>query len=49
MISMYKCGCGGTGRAVQQRRQVVILQHLTTLIDSDYNGVRGGHLVKGGP
>ena len=46
-ISMYSVW-GGTGRAVQQRRQVVILQHLTMLMDSDCEQVCGGDLVKGG-
>ena len=45
-ISMYNVG--GTGRAVQQRRQVVILQDLTTLMDSDCNAVYGLLLVMWG-
>ena len=47
MISMYNVGGYGEGCATQ-RRQVVILQHLTTLMDSDCNGVCGGNLVMGG-
>ena len=38
MISMYNVGGHREGCATQ-RRQVVILQHLTTLMDSDSNGV----------
>ena len=46
-ISMYNvCGRHSEGCATQ--RQVVSLQHLTTLMDSDCNGVCGGDLVKGG-
>ena len=41
MISMYNGGVHRVGCATQ-RRQVVILQHLTTLMDSDCNGVCGG-------
>ena len=46
-ISMYSAGGHGEGCATQ-RRQVGILQHLTTLMDSDCNGVCGGDLIIGG-
>ena len=47
MISTHNVG-GGTGvGSTTQRRQVVILYHLTTLMDSDYNGVCGGNLIVG--
>ena len=49
MISMYNVSWGHREGCATQRRQVVIPQHLTTLMDSDYNGVSGGDLVKGGP
>ena len=45
-ISLYSAW-GGKGSAVQHRKQVVILQHPTTLMDSDCNGVCGRDLVKG--
>lgn len=38
----------GTGSAVQHRKQVVILQNLTSLMDSECGGVCGGCLVMGG-
>ena len=47
MISMYNVGGHREGCAIQ-RRQVVILQHLTMLMDSDCNGVCRWDLVKGG-
>ena len=39
-ISMYSVG--GDGEGCAKRRQVVILQHLATLIDSDCSGGWGG-------
>ena len=43
-------GHGGHGEGcARQRRQVVILQHLTTYMDSDCEQVCGGDLVKGEP
>ena len=33
--------------SITQRRQVVILQHLTMLMDSDCNGVCDGDLIMG--
>ena len=48
MISIHNIGGGEHGEGcTTQRRQVVILQHLTTLMDSDYNRVHGGDLLKG--
>ena len=47
MISMYNWWGHEEGCATH-RRQVVILQHLTTLMDSDRNGVFGGNLIIGG-
>ena len=47
-ISMYNV-CEGHGEGcATQRRQVVILQHLITQMDSDCEGVYGGGLVEGG-
>ena len=48
MISMYSVGGGHREGCATQRRQVVILQHLTTQMDHDCEGVCGGDLVKGG-
>ena len=48
MISMYNVGGEHREGCATQRRQVVILQHLTTLMDSDYNGVCRGGLGDGG-
>ena len=47
MISMYNVG-GFIEGCATQRRQVVILQHLAMLMDSDCNGVCGGDLIMGG-
>ena len=47
-ISIYNVGGGNRVGCTTQRRQVVILQYLTTLMDSDDNGVSGGTLVMGG-
>ena len=38
---------GIMGRTATQRRKVVTLQHLTTLMDSDSKGVCRGDLVMG--
>ena len=46
-ISMYNVG-GHREGCETQRRQVVSLQHLTTLMDSDCNGVCVGVLGEGG-
>ena len=46
-INMYSVGVHGEGCATQ-RRQVVILQHLTMLMDSDCERVCGGDLMKRG-
>ena len=48
MISMYSAWGHREGCATP-RRQAVILQHLTTLMDSDCEGVCGRDLVKGVP
>ena len=48
-ISMYSVCVGGDREGcATQRRQVVILQHLTNLMDSDCEGVCGGDLANGG-
>ena len=47
-ISTHNVGGGHGEGSTTQRRQVVILQHLTTLTDSDCNGVCGGDLIIGG-
>ena len=47
-ISLYRVGVGHGEGCATQRRQVVILQHLTMLMDSDCEWVCGGYLVKGG-
>ena len=44
---IYNVGRGAQGGLYKERRQVVILQYLTTLMDSDDNGVSGGTLVMG--
>ena len=49
MISMYNVGAGERGGFATERRQVVILQHLTMLMDSDCNGVCGGTWGSGEP
>ena len=49
MISMCSVWEGHGEGCTTQRRQVVILQHLTMLMDRDCNGVCWGDLVKGGP
>ena len=48
-ISMYSVGGGHGEGCGTQRRQVVILQHLTMLMDSDCSGVCGGDLGGGKP
>jgi len=52
IISMYNVGRGGGGAhredCATQSRRVVILQHPTTLMDSDCHGVCGGGLGEGG-
>ena len=48
-ISRHSVGGGGHREGcTTQRRQVVTLQHLTTLMDSDCKGVCGGDLIMGG-
>ena len=47
LISMYSVVGGGYGeRCTTQRRQVVIIQHLAMLMDSDCNGVCVWDLVR---
>ena len=47
-INMYSVGAGHGEGCATQKRQVMILQHLTMLMDSDCEWVCGGDLVKGG-
>ena len=47
-ISMYNVGGRHGESCTTQRLQVVILQHLPTLMDSDCHGVCWGDLVKAG-
>ena len=47
-ISMWNVGVGHREECATQRRQVVSLQHLTMLMDSDCNGVYGEDLGEGG-
>ena len=48
MISTYNVEGVHREGSIAQRRQVVTLQHLTTLMDSDCNGVCGEGLGEGG-
>ena len=49
MISTYNVGVEGHKEgSIAERRQVVTLYHLTTLMNSDCNGVCGGDLIMGG-
>lgn len=41
MISLHNVGWG-TGGCTTQSREVVIVEHLTMLIESDSNGLCGG-------
>ena len=45
-ICMYNVGVVHREGCATQRRQVVILQHLTSLMDSDCNGICAGDLVR---
>ena len=47
-ISTHNVGRRHAEGGTTQKRQVVTLQHLTTLMDSDCNGVCGGDLIMGG-
>ena len=47
-VNMYSVCVGHGEGCATQRRQVVILQHHTMLMDSDCEQVCGGVLVKGG-
>ena len=47
MISTHNVGGETRERQYIQRREVMILWHLTTLMDSDCNGVCGGDLIMG--
>ena len=47
-ITSSRHNVGGHGEGcTTKRRQAVILYHLTTLMDSDSNGVCGGDLIMG--
>ena len=47
MIRMYNVGRFNREHCTTQRRQVVMLQYLSMLMDSECNGVSWGILVKG--